>query len=68
MSNTPGQQLTSQGRLMSLDAFRGLTMFFLVAEGAGVYHALQDPSQTRMNCGSSVTSLHARETGGVSKW
>lgn len=30
-------------RLVSLDAFRGLTMFLLVAEGAGVYHALQSP-------------------------
>lgn len=30
-------------RLISLDAFRGLTMFLLVAEGAGVYHALQAP-------------------------
>jgi predicted acyltransferase len=33
--------LAPQGRLISLDAFRGLTMFFLAAEGAGVYHALQ---------------------------
>lgn len=32
-----------QGRLVSLDAFRGLTMFLLVAEGAGLYAALQHP-------------------------
>lgn len=32
------------GRLISLDVFRGLTMFFLVAEGAGVYQAFQNPA------------------------
>ncbi|HRR26588.1 MAG TPA: DUF5009 domain-containing protein [Acidobacteriota bacterium] len=31
------------GRVISLDAFRGLTMFLLVAEGAGLYEALQRP-------------------------
>ncbi|MFQ5740027.1 MAG: acyltransferase family protein [Acidobacteriota bacterium] len=32
-----------QGRLVSLDAFRGLTMLLLVAEGTGLYEALQAP-------------------------
>lgn len=31
------------GRVVSLDAFRGLTMFLLVAEGAHLYEALQRP-------------------------
>jgi predicted acyltransferase len=34
---------TVQGRLLSLDAFRGLTMFLLVAEGARVYAAMINP-------------------------
>ena len=33
-------KLTGQQRLVSLDLFRGLTMFLLVAEAASVYHAL----------------------------
>ena len=42
---TTGQNVPSSsiGRLISLDAFRGLTMFLLVAEGAGLYHALLQP-------------------------
>lgn len=31
-----------EGRLLSLDAFRGITMFLLIASGAGVYDALQE--------------------------
>lgn len=34
------QKLSSQNRLVSLDVFRGLTMFLLVAEAASVYHTL----------------------------
>jgi len=35
-------KLASQQRLVSLDVFRGLTMFLLVAEAASVYHTLLD--------------------------
>lgn len=35
-------QLSDRKRLVSLDLFRGLTMFLLVAEAASVYHALLD--------------------------
>ena len=34
--------MASDRRLVSLDAFRGLTMFLLVAESARVYHSLGD--------------------------
>jgi predicted acyltransferase len=37
----PHESVTTE-RLVSLDAFRGLTMFLLVAEGAGVYEALME--------------------------
>ncbi|WP_192346904.1 acyltransferase family protein [Algoriphagus sp. Y33] len=33
-------KLSGQNRLVSLDVFRGLTMFLLVAEAASVYHTL----------------------------
>lgn len=35
-------KLSGQQRLVSLDVFRGLTMFLLVAEAASVYHTLLD--------------------------
>ncbi|UCF35445.1 MAG: DUF5009 domain-containing protein [Acidobacteriota bacterium] len=36
-------KLSSEGRLTSLDFFRGLTMFLLVAEGAEIYNSLLVP-------------------------
>lgn len=39
MSNSQST-IEQPGRLLSLDLFRGLTMFLLVAEGAGIYRAL----------------------------
>ncbi len=36
----PGDNPGAGGRLVSLDVYRGLVMTLLVAEGAGVYHAL----------------------------
>ncbi|REG90967.1 acyltransferase family protein [Algoriphagus antarcticus] len=36
------QHLSDRKRLVSLDVFRGLTMFLLVAEAASVYHTLLD--------------------------
>jgi len=35
--------LDEYGRLLSLDFYRGLTMFLLVAEGAGLWYAVVDP-------------------------
>lgn len=44
MRSNPGSLRAAESeRLLSLDAFRGLTMFLLVAEGAGVYRALLVP-------------------------
>ena len=36
----PDSTIQQPGRLLSLDLFRGLVMFLLVAEGAGIYRAL----------------------------
>ena len=42
MSQTPPE--TTSSRLLSLDFFRGLTMFLLIAEGTGLWWTLvQDP-------------------------
>jgi len=37
-------QLTTEGRLMSIDFFRGLTMFLLIGEATHLYGLLVDPS------------------------
>jgi predicted acyltransferase len=38
--SAPDSTIQKPGRLLSLDLFRGLVMFLLVAEGAGIYKAL----------------------------
>ena len=43
MATTQPGSRAAEGRLASLDVFRGLTMFFLVAEGALVYESLLVP-------------------------
>lgn len=43
MSSQPDGLLNEYGRLTSLDAYRGLTMFLLVADGTGLYHAFLGP-------------------------
>ena len=42
--NRSDYELTSEGRLLSLDVFRGLTMFLLIAEATGLYAHLVDPA------------------------
>ena len=44
MSNTKPMEKQKSTRLLSLDAFRGFTMFLLIAEFAGLFHYLVDPS------------------------
>lgn len=44
MNNDSGHPLSLEGRLMSLDVFRGLTMFFLIGEATYLYDLLIDPS------------------------
>jgi len=43
MSDQNGDMLAPQARLLSLDFFRGFTMFLLIAEGTGFFNALVDP-------------------------
>lgn len=38
--NAQNKTIEQPGRLLSLDLFRGLVMFLLIAEGAGIYRAL----------------------------
>ncbi len=40
----PGASLLAEGRLTSLDFYRGLTMFLLVGEATGLYELLRAPA------------------------
>ena len=68
MNNWSSHTLTSQGRLMSLDVFRGLTMFFLVAEGAGVYQALQNSALQGTAWNSIVVQFTHHPWNGLRAW
>jgi len=43
MTNSLTEEKKKSTRLLSLDAFRGFTMFLLIAEFAGLFHYLVDP-------------------------
>ena len=44
MNNNSNSSLTPEGRLLSLDFFRGLTMFLLIGEFTGLFSNLTDPA------------------------
>jgi len=44
MTKTADYELTQEGRLLSLDFFRGLTMFLLIGEATHIYGLLVDPA------------------------
>ncbi len=43
MADNTGEMLTPPGRLLSIDFFRGLTMFLLISESTGFFRFLVDP-------------------------
>jgi predicted acyltransferase len=57
-----------QGRLVSLDAFRGLTMFLLVAEGARLYEALQHPEFSGTLLGTVAVQFTHHPWNGLRFW
>ena len=55
-------------RLLSLDAYRGLTMFLLVAGGAGVFRALRDPFYADSFLGPLLIQFTHHEWNGLYFW
>ncbi len=55
-------------RLVSLDFFRGLTMFLLVAEGAGVYLALGGVVSGQSPAGWLLAQFHHHPWNGLRFW
>ncbi len=68
MQTTPDYTLTHQGRLMSLDFFRGLTMFLLIAESTEIYHWLVSPAFQGTFVGAIGTQFHHHPWNGLRFW
>lgn len=57
-----------QPRLASLDVFRGITMFLLIAEGAGIYSAVSDSALDDTLVGTVFTQFHHHPWNGLRFW
>lgn len=55
-------------RLVSLDLFRGLVMFLLVAEGAGLYHTWLEASQEGTFMHALASQFHHHPWNGLRFW
>jgi len=55
-------------RLLSLDFFRGLTMFLLIAEGTHIYHLLIDPAFEGTVIASIGNQFHHHPWNGLRFW
>ena len=55
-------------RLVSLDLFRGLVMFLLVAEGAGLYHTWLEASQEGTFMHALASQFHHGTGSGSGTW
>ncbi len=66
--NPPTPSLQPKGRLGSLDVFRGITMFLLVAEGSFLYHALTDVAAPDTALGAFFLQFHHHPWHGLRFW
>jgi predicted acyltransferase len=57
-----------QGRLLSLDVYRGITMFLLMAEAALVYSALTDYFSDNSLGGQIMRQFHHHPWDGLRFW
>ena len=60
--------LLKQDRLVSLDLFRGITMFLLLAEGAGIYEALQEIAPSGSWGAEFIHQFHHHPWNGLRFW
>ena len=68
MDKNSGQSLPAEGRLTSLDFFRGLTMFLLVGEATGLYEHLRAPELTGTLLGAIGWQLEHHPWNGLHFW
>jgi predicted acyltransferase len=62
------KQNHTQERLLSLDLFRGLVMFLLIADGAGIYHTWLDATQEGTILHSLALQFHHHPWNGLRFW
>jgi len=67
MKNNGRQKLLNE-RLVSLDLFRGATMFLLVAEGTDLYSALSKAGSSQSFFGKLILQFHHHEWNGLHFW
>jgi predicted acyltransferase len=63
-----GSGVKPEERFMSLDFFRGLTMFFLVGEATEIYNHLVDPSLSSTLIGRIGLQFHHHPWNGLRFW
>ena len=68
MTTIEATQKVSNGRLRSLDVFRGITMFLLIAEGTRLYSALTKISSPDSILGKIVLQFHHHQWNGLHFW
>lgn len=68
MKNDADRTLIPEGRLLSLDFFRGLTMFLLIAEGTHLFTYLVDPKLNGTILHAIGTQFHHHPWHGMHFW
>lgn len=68
MAGSSDYELTPQGRLMSLDVYRGFTMFLLIAEATGIYSLLVAPELDGTLIGWIGRQFHHHPWNGLRPW
>lgn len=68
MANIDRSLLDNYGRLLSLDFYRGLTMFLLIAEGAALWHAINASYFDGTLISAIGTQFHHHPWNGLRFW
>ena len=68
MNSISKEETKKSERLLSLDAFRGFTMWLLIAEFAGLFHYLIEPSFDGTTIGFIGEQLHHHKWHGLHFW
>ncbi|UCH61944.1 MAG: DUF5009 domain-containing protein [Fidelibacterota bacterium] len=68
MAKSTDYSLTTEGRLLSLDFFRGITMFLLIAEGTSLFSHMVDPALKGTVISAIGNQFHHHPWNGLRFW
>lgn len=68
MTKDTDYTLTTEGRLLSLDFFRGITMFLLIAEGTSLFSHMIDPALKGTIINAIGSQFHHHPWNGLRFW